>query len=68
MKVHSAWLGNIISGKNKKKAPRVFEGLFFISSWVFPCKALPWVLQVTILTISIALTYVYIKEPETAQT
>jgi MFS family permease len=29
---------------------------------------LPWVLQVTILVISIALTYVYIKEPETAQT
>ena len=29
---------------------------------------LPWLLQVTILVVSIALTYVYIKEPETAQT
>ena len=29
--------------------------------------ALPWFLQIAILVISIALTYVYIKEPETAQ-
>ena len=29
---------------------------------------LPWLLQVVILVVSIALTYVYIKEPETAQT
>ena len=29
--------------------------------------ALPWLLQVTMLAISIALTYVFIKEPETAQ-
>jgi MFS family permease len=28
---------------------------------------LPWLLQATILLVSIALTYVYIKEPETAQ-
>ena len=29
---------------------------------------LPWLLQVAVLVVSIALTYVYIKEPETAQT
>jgi len=29
--------------------------------------ALPWLLQIVILVVSIALTYVYIREPETAQ-
>jgi MFS family permease len=28
---------------------------------------LPWFLQITILTVSIVLTYVYIKEPEKVQ-